>query len=356
MTIQPKKVQTIVIHPKAHLDEIWAITMLKAWGEKHFPGIADANILADGTGGKTFDGTNAEKLLDDGFLLLGIGGGMFDEHPTVGNNGKQGECTSTLVAKYLGIADEPSLQKVMEYVMRSDLKAKSDPFGIASVVKAMNEDCPTEEVVEWGMKALLAKCRQQKRFLEAQDVYATARVEEIPIGQGRTTKMVTAKTNNTEFHKFARSQGCGIIVQQSSSNTVQILTDKKLGLDMRDVARVIRLEEQWAEDDVQTIDWKALEADGKVAGADNWFFQQEAGNLFNGSTSHPDVLPSRIPLGVIQDVVRLGLNSDRFEKNREATCKTGVCKSTRNDECPWYALGLRRCRKIRYEQSQKKAE
>lgn len=353
MTIRPQKVQTIVIHPKPHLDEIWATTMLVAWGEEYFPGIKDTTILADGTGGKTFDGTNAEALLADGFLLLGIGGGIFDEHPTIGNNGKKGECTSTLVAKYLDLLDVPFLQKVMEYVTRSDLKAKSDPFGIASVIKAMNEDCPTEEVVRWGMNALLAKCRQQKRFLEAEETYATARVEEIPAGQGRTIKMVTAKTDNTEFHKFARSQGCGIIVQQSSSGTVQILTNKKLELDMRDVVRVIRLEEQWTEDDVQTDDWKALEADGKVAGADNWFFQQDAGNMFNGSTSHPDVQPSRIPLSIIQDLVRLGIDSERFEKNREATCRTGVCKSTRNDECPWYPLGLLRCRKIRYEQSQK---
>ena len=348
MNVYP--IHTAVTHPESHVDEIWGVTMAKKWGEKFFPGIGKAKIEFDGTGGRTFEGINGDSFLKDGFLLFGIGGGMFDEHPGVGYEGKKGECTSTLVARYLGIENDPALRQIMEFVRNSDLKANCHPFDLASVTKAMYGQYSPEEVFDCMSKCLLAKYYQQVVFCEAEELVNNAPFVMVPGPYGEMIKIVTVQTDNREFHKAARRKGSAVVIQQNLSGNVQIFTDKRLELDIRDICQMVRLEEQQVRDDVKTTDWKELARPGTVAGADMWYFQEEAKNLYNGTTSHPDVEATRIPLSTIKEIVNIGMNPRAFEPSRQKDCLNDVCNSTLRNPCPWFPRGLRRCRTIRYNQ------
>ncbi|MSU54685.1 MAG: hypothetical protein EXS48_02550 [Candidatus Staskawiczbacteria bacterium] len=396
--MNPFPVKSIMMHDHPHLDEILAEIVLRRKGEKHFPGIGKARVEFDGTGGQTFVGLDVEELLKkDGILLLGIGRSMFDEHPGPNNEGKRGECTSTLVAKYLGVQDEPVLKEILEFSRLADTKGKSHPLDLASIVKSMHSEYPSAQVadwvelgidallkngeclagadrldlsvllkamsmnywrqhyrvVEWLAKATTAMIRQQERFVIAQKIVHATPMEEIPWHSGKKIKMITTTTDNTEFNKAARAAGAVIIIQHNEKGQVKIFTNKALAPKLDDVVRMVRLEEQETLDNVQTTNWQDLAREGSVLGADMWYFQTEANNLFNGTISHPDAEPTKIPLPMIQKIVRIAVDQQAFESKRQETCRQGICSSKPGNVCSWYALGLQRCQQIRRENKSK---
>lgn len=445
-------VNTVVTHTRPHQDEICAILLLMTQGEKKFPGISKAKIEIAGAGGENYQGISADEFLQQGVLMLGVGGGMFDEHPGVEAEGKKGECTSTLVAKYLGIEGDPALKKILDFVHLSDSKAVGQTFDLPIIIKALHNANPqkTEKIIRWAMIALHAKYlfekkgldgtadptfdatfakivekirqssekdgkalkpilaflekakpgalhpgfdligltrvihqvyspekafnwaimgleakyQQQKAFLWAQENFdKIAKIHEVLGPGGEMLKLVIGQTDNTELGKVARTKGAGIVIQKNSKGQVGIYTNKglrgkngrPLTLTIYDVCQMIRLEEQYLNGIIKTYDWKDLAREGKVAGAEAWYFHDEGQMLMNGSLSNPDVVPTRIPLETIQEIVQIGINPNAFEPSRQATCRQGECTSTVHDQCPWYERGLHRCRKLRYEAIEAKA-
>ena len=114
----------------------------------------------------------------------------------------------------------------------------------------------------------------------------------------------------------------------------------------------IRIMEQEAKRDTRTFKFVELGVEGKVAGAEEWFYHKEGQMLLNGSQTATDVPPTRLSLEQIQQAVKIGRDPEAFEKKRALDCKSDICTSMINNKCPWYAWGLRRCRRIRYEMRQ----
>lgn len=320
-------------HEGPHLDEIATKWLIEKFGDKEF----------------------LDKYVSNRILEVGIGGGLFDEHP-VNSERKEGECAATLVAKALGVDDNPALEKILKFVVTHDLKGGAQPFDLASLVKLLHQQFPNdpERVIEWAMVGLEAKYREQLQFFTAtkQEFERAAEIEEIQ-GPGRQTlKMVTVVSDDEQMSKFARSSfggGAAIIIQRRSSGNVQIYTNKRYGLTLYDVAQMIRLAEQRAKGQVVMTDWETLSSEGKVEGTEEWFFHHAGQMLLNGSLTAPDVPPTKLSLEQIKEMVRIGINPQAFEQSRAQLCRSGNCTSTRNDQCPWYPWGLHRCRAIRYK-------
>lgn len=355
-----ERFHSIVVHGKPHLDEIAAIWLLRMFGEEKFPGISTATVVFWGNGGETPDGRTAEDYEREGTLLIGVGGGRFDEHPAVNSKRKQDESATTLVAKAIGVDGEPALKKIFEYVTDEDLNGSSRPFDLAHLVKLLHKQYPDnpEKAMEWATAALEAKYREQMQFWAAKEEYGRiAQVEEVPGPEGKSLRVASIVSDNVQMSEFARSNHGGnaaIVILKRSSGNVQIFTNKRFKLDLCDVVRMIRLAEQRAKGLILTSDWRELMAEGKVAGAEEWFYHLTGQMLLNGSLTATDVPPSQIALEDIRRIVSVGINPNAFEPERSPGCKEGICDATRESPCPWYGFGLQRCQKIRYGMAQRR--
>lgn len=340
-------VKVIVTHERPHLDEICAIWLLRKFGEEKFPGAGAASITFAGSGGEDLSGFSAEDFETEGAILIGVGGSRFDEHPGVKTFGKPDECASSLVAKELGIENDPALERILRFTKNSDLKGGNQPFDLAALVKSLHHVFPNEsdKVMNWTMLALDAKHQEQVHFLEAENQLGEAETEEIR-GPGRSLKMVSGFSDSEQFNSAARKQGAAIVIQRRSSGNTQVYTNNKERLVLYDVAQMLRVEEQEAKGNVATTDWRALASEGKVEGAEEWYYQTAGQMLLNGSLSCPNT-PSNLGLERIREIVKIGVDPSCFEPSRADKCRKGICTSTRDNPCPWYRYGLNRCRKIR---------
>ncbi len=339
----------IITHMRPHLDEIVAIWLLKKFGEKLFPGISRAIVAcAD----EQLIGASPEEYEKRGILFVGMLGGRFDEHASVARPRIEKHCATTLVAEALGISDDPCLQKIIKAVMNNDLNAAAQPFDLAYICKIMNSQYPDnpEIVIDWVTAGLEAKYYEQAEFFrgaktEFEDI---ARIEEVIGRAGKVLRVAIMASDNEQMVKFAFSEYGGdiaVIVKKMSSGNVTIHTNGRYHVDLRDVVRIIRLEEQRAEESVVTDDWSTLEQE-VCPGAEKWYFHPRGSMLLNGSLSRPQE-PTKLSLEQIARLVRLGLDQNDFPPAFSAQCRCGVCFSNRRNNCPYFHFGLIRCRKIR---------
>ncbi len=322
-------------HEKPHFDEIVAKWLIEKFADKEF----------------------LQKYASGGVIEIGIGGGFFDEHQK-DKEGKQEECAATLVAKALGLDDDPVFKKLLKFTVTVDQKGGSQPFDIAYLTKILHQKFPDnpEKVIRWVEVGIEAKYWEQSQFFkEAQEEFRkTGKIEWIK-GPARKLKMVSIVSENPQVAKYARSVNGGqaaiVIQKHPTKGNVQIFTNKRFRLKLDDVARIIRIEEQKVKGKVIVKDWQKLESEGEVEGIEEWFYHKIGEMLLNGSLTAPNVPPTRLSLQRIKELVAIGLNPQAFEPSRAEICKSGICSSTRKDPCPWYEWGLRRCRKLRYRQA-----
>jgi len=308
---------TIVTHERPHLDEIVAIWLLNRFGEKEFPGISTAKLVFNRT---AFEGRSAEDCERDGVLLLGIGGGRFDEHPTASGGRKERECAATLVAGALGVNKDKALRRILKFARNADLGGVNQAFDLADVIPLLHRQHPgnPEMAVEWATIALEAKYREQSDFWAAKEEFErNAKVEEIVGPGGRLLRVATFASDNERMNVFARSKEGGnaaIVIQQQPSGNVQIFTSKRFELTMNGVACMIRLYEQQASGRIVTTDLNALAAEGNVPGDDRWYFHHAGQMLLNGSLTARDIPPTRLSLEQIRRIVRIGINPTSFNE------------------------------------------
>lgn len=311
-------IRCILTHPRPHIDEIAALFLLYIFGEEKYPGVKAA--IED----RRFDFRRAEDFAmtpeeyeENGYLLLGVGGGKFDEHPVNGGGRKENECSATLVAKDLGVDQLPELERIIRFVSNSDLKASANPFDISSVVKALHLQFPDDPFVaiDFGLLALRAKYEEQRQFhIEAKAEFdAKAQIEKVPINglAGMSLKMVSIETDMEMVGKYIRSEkggGADILVQKNSAGQIQIFVDKKMVpalIDLTKLAQRIRLLEQIRKSvSRMTTDPELLSAEGQTAGAEEWYFFPKGGMLLNGSHTAPNTAPTKLSLETIKSEVR----------------------------------------------------
>jgi hypothetical protein len=338
------KFNRIITHRKPHFDEIVAIWLLYMFGEAEFPGVKEAELEFWDMGGDTPDGRSATEWEEDGSVLVGVGHGQFDEHPFLGKElGEEEECAATLVAKKLGIRDEPALAKILQYTLRSDRHAGQEPFGIASLVKVAHlySSLDAIEVIESVSFFLKAVYAEQRKFFEAQaELTKDAVMERIPGPNGRELTLVSVESDNAQASKAARFEGADIVVVRKSTGHTGIFVDTKSGLVLHEVAKVLRREEANARGERGRIEWSDLSQFGMFQG---WFFHDKAKMLLNGSDTATGVEPTKLTVEKIRECVKIGVGTKVFFPARSVRCEKGFCSSTMSNQCPWFHYGLRRC-------------
>ncbi len=149
----PIPITTLIVHTKFHLDEAMALFLLTNFGEKFFPGVSKARVRFTQGLQKQADDTPFDQRK---MLPLGCGGGRFDEHRGESER-LPNECATTLVAKYLGVHEDPCLKRIIAEVLRCDTKAGVKSTELAEIIKmATRRLTENEPVLTWGMKVLHA--------------------------------------------------------------------------------------------------------------------------------------------------------------------------------------------------------
>ena len=338
---------SILTHERPHLDEIVAIWLLRRFGEPRFPGVGTAEVAFTSARKLAEAGLKPEEYEARGTILLGIGGGRFDEHPSLEQGRKADDCAATLVARELGVGEDPALAKILKFVRAADVEGNASPFDISYIVKLLHGRYPDDphRVIDWALVAIEAKYQDQLRFFTVvkQEFDARAKVEQIAIGK-RRFNMVTIDSDEDGIHKYARSEygaRAAVVVQRRSSGNVAVFGNKQAGVDLREVAKLIRLAERKAKGLELEPDEERLLAEGHAEGAEEWFYHRPGQMLLNGSLTQADVAPTRLSLERIVELVRIGVDPARLKPLCEST---GRCV---DDICDWYSWSLARCRKLR---------
>jgi hypothetical protein len=130
---------TIVTHKKPHGDEICAIAILKRFRAGAFYGAPVYTVGSD---------EEARKFASENkSVLIGIGGGPFDEH------GKDtAECAATLVAEHVRL-DTLKFFRLLEEVRASDLTAGKRKTHLPEIIKVLYDHHDEEDVCGWALVA-----------------------------------------------------------------------------------------------------------------------------------------------------------------------------------------------------------
>ncbi len=305
----------IAVHNLCHIDEIFAIWLLKRFGERKFPGIRTAKIIFEGTGGELINELSGDSLERIGTVCLGVGGGRFDEHPSLTSLGKSGECTSSLVAKELEVDKDPAISRILEFVKNNDLHGGSQPFDLAALTKAvmLNNQDNQEMVINWAIIAIEAKYQEQLQFLTSQEEFQQkAEIETISGPGEKPLTLVVIRSDNPQANKVARFLcSAGVVIQQKSSGNIQIYSNKKHRpkITMSEVVALIRTEEQKRSGKIRKLNPKQLRSEGKVEGSECWYYHKPAEIILNGSFSAPNTQPTKLSLKEIKDLVVKGISS-----------------------------------------------
>lgn len=305
-------IHTLVTHSGFHFDEALALFLLGIFGEEKFPGVKSAGMrfwtMLRDPERKTPEAYEAE-----GVLLVGVGGGRFDEHPPEGGERKHGECSATLVAKHLGVANDPRLRKLLEYALRSDTLTGVGPMEIPSLMKAMHEAHPDDPqfVLNWAVAAIGAEYHNQTMFWDAvTEVEAHGRIEELPfslVGSDSRAKMVIIESDShraLQATLYAR-RDCSIVLVKNTRGQVQISTRVNDGIDLSCVAGALHTRERELAGETNRLSRRELRSEGTVPGDDAWYYFELGQAIFNGSLTRPNVAPTQIPLQEIAGLIKL---------------------------------------------------
>jgi len=306
-----EKIHTIVTHPRPHLDEVVGIVLLRTYGREIYPGIENAEIkFCDA--GMTPEGKSWKQLEKEGVVLIGIGGGRFDEHPTQNKERVEMECAASLVAKYLGINEEPWLAKLMKYTCNNDTKGGVNPFDLAAMMNLMMkrwfDHSPTGSL-EWAMNAVEVYLEDQiKFFTETKEAFDNNSEVFNSTYKGKAIIIAAVTGDNDQLGAYARSTvgaNADIVIQKNNKGNVIITTKKSSAIYLDDVIRAIRLKEMRIKNIVCKNLWDpALKGEAKVPGAEEWHFHKAASMILNGSKSAPNVPPTKISFKTIVLIVK----------------------------------------------------
>lgn len=353
----------IVTHPRPHFDEMMAIFFLYLFGKKKFLNIEEV-INSD-----QIHFYREESLPDyikndlGSYIFLGVGSGLnsipkylFDEHPAAGEKRENKETCATLVAKFLGVDNDPILSTFLKEVVSVDLHGNGGDFHLSSTIKRMfeqNYKFPT--VLQSCMTIMTLVYNNQCKFHSCGEDFQKAHKFTVNNGQ-REIRVVIGETENIQFATYCRSEFGeyqDLIVQKNPSGNVQIFTrrpsneERRNGardIDLSDLVRVLRIVEMTIVGQSFTPsaqNWEGMVSE-RVDGAGSIWYFSKAG-ILNGSLT-ADVEPTKIPFDEFDKLVQVSLGNS-FPSDRVESCSRGVCTHSKSN-CIFYKYGLTRCRKI----------
>lgn len=280
-------VSVIVTHDRAHLDESATITVLRRYGEDHFPGVSKASVEIYNQNEHT-DGRSEAEWLGDGYLFLGVGGGQFDDHP---HERFPEDCVFTMILKTLGLYENRAWKKIADQVLHEDRHGGAHELHLANIIKQLHRRENLEGVLAIVDAIVMANYDAQASFIKAQTIVAQPTCQGTVQNHknGRLYTVCVVQSDNEDVSRAARDKhgpNAILVVIRNSAGHIYISSGKRQGLyDLSALAARLRGREQQVREFERYItNQRQLEADGMVHG---WYHQVEAAALFCGSLTQP---------------------------------------------------------------------
>lgn len=322
-------IKEIVTHgTPVHFDELVAYMLLREKGGAKFPGAETARFRT------ITENDDVEALEKDGnVILLGLGGGDFDEHAAGQTKDKAKECCATLVAKHLGLDEDICWKRILNYTLHTDKNPPKLALDVAStVIRLQQQGMGLQSVYHYAKVTIEAAYQDQKAFTQT----TLSNVKEEPVRiNGQDSFIAVAQGNDPHTSKYMRYFGACVVVIKNDNEHIQVLSNKEFNLDMRDILRVIRIREQQKNGGIKVADWKILEKEESIPAIPEWYFHRDSNNILNGGASRPDLPKTKLGLEEVVEAVKLGL-----EGGKECNQCTKPCNL--------YNLGLLKCRQLRF--------
>lgn len=319
--MQPIPITKIVLYPRPHVDNIAALFLLREFGLADFPGIETAALEFWPV---VPPGKTPEQYEAEGILFVDLGGGRFDHHHDEHQPNVAKTTAAQLVAEHLGLADQPVLKRLLEFVRRDDVEGRGivskDPldraFGLPAIIMNLNRNYPKnpEFVVDlvtrifqsWYAEEYRRKVLMPQEWAELQ---AKGLAQKISIPTSvRPLTVVTIESDSPTMVGFLRAVGdvqADIVIQRMSTGHTNIVTKQdrdrtaeklKIGPLVAAVRRA-EAEKKGATAVLEpSID---LARPGRVDGVEEWYFDTAANTIQNGGAAHQGIPPTHLSIAEI---------------------------------------------------------
>ncbi|MEO8066003.1 MAG: hypothetical protein ABI643_04110 [Candidatus Doudnabacteria bacterium] len=319
---------TIVMFPKIQIDTAIAYFLLQNFGEEKFPGIKQANL-------EFWMELPAEKTLDqleqEGYILIDLGNSKFDHHRLGPENTKIS--TAHIVAQYLEIEERPDLQKMLEFARRDDLEGMGTiskdtidrTFGLSGLLTTLNKALPnsSQKILDVILPLLTAHLLEENKRHELmpreyQELKSIGKIKEFTATQlGKHLKIIYVESDNPGLAGYLRSRAVGadLVIQKASTGHVNFVSRQQTKLQMKKMARLIKLLEAQKNGITLPIDSpEELERPGRTDKLAHWFYDSRANTIQNGGLSPQGIPATKLTYDDIEQLVKDGLNIQREER------------------------------------------
>lgn len=332
------KKDVIVIPEGADFDVVVAVWMLVSFGKGEYDG---------------FDYDRIE------FLSFKEGGGEDREGVLrLGFESRVG-ATVTLsreVAVKLGLDLMSEFERILKFVDNLVFKEAGNPADMAGLYYSMDTDTLEDrlDAVHWVFHALDAMHAKEKKLadLAIAECDRVCEAFEVVGDNDFCLKIVLVRGDVCLSWNVVDQWNSGLdILVQVREDSIRIAGKRQRRIAMKDVVRILRLKElEEKAGRVINANWKKLEEEGVVKEAPEWSFVSETSVVSSGSIRSTDGLFTRLSEDVIMHAIMAGVEHSRFPDDlRRSKCESGVCSHRwEDDECPSHYLGLRQCRRVRF--------
>ena len=298
------EINKILIPNKPHLDPIVAVYLLFVYGEEKYPGVKNSKIMFWGEA-KHPSEEQVKEFEQSGGLMIDLGGGDFDHH--LESENELTETTSELVAKKLGITENPETMQLLAYIREEDLEGLHNRYGeLGFLLKNMyKQNYPQLDVVRKAFELLNIFQQGQKEFFihTREEFEQKAKVENIK-GRTRKWKVCVVESDNLQVGNYAITQGkVSVVVQKRSTGHVMILTNKNHRVDLREIVARIRKRDLELRNYDKPIELERLKFYGNNNLIPYWFYHKVLNSFLNGSDAMNKTEATKVPFDEIVKIV-----------------------------------------------------
>jgi hypothetical protein len=325
----PIPIRAILLHESPDLDAALSVWLLQRFGESKYPGVGSAR-LEFAPAGVIPRGLTADDLEQEGMLAVDTGGGRLDNHG-------QPEITSSvrLVAADLGIESDPALAKLLTFVHRADTEGRGvqsrDPIdralSLPIIVSGLNilfADKPASVVAALS-PIFTAIYVAEQSWLRALVDARTATDIVTPTGV-RVVGILSASPAAMRAARFIKK---GDVVVHNSDEWISATvthhgrSDRVPYLQM--CASFLRAAEELEAGSDRVASAPDVLAQRGLSG--RWYLHDNDRILANRTAKKRDVPPTRIPWGIVLELIAAGLDDTYPIPVRycDARCKS-VCR------------------------------
>ncbi len=320
--------------------------MEQQYGTAMYPGVEKATLQFWTSVPKDL---NEEQMLQQGTLLLDIGGGTYDHHDT-------DSTVARMVAQDLGIERFPELQKILKWAERDETKGQGTiskdnldrAFGLSGLIMSLHRTYLKEpgKVFKFVLPLLAAHLAQEKRRYydlpqEWSDAKQSGKAEIFKMKHAKNElKVIRIETSSVDIVGFLRNYKktkADIVIQVLPSNHINIITKQDTKVDLKDIVAILRVEEARKKGlNPEKYSVKDLRETDRLKDIPEWFYDTAANTIQNGGVIPESTPATDLSAEEVVNAVFVGLDREVLEKN----CPDNTC---RGKDCYFYHYQLQRC-------------